>query len=140
MMRTLRWIMSWCFLAEAIFCGGWALWSLQSLLLIRDTAGSYALEFAVIAATAVFGLAAWALRREYVARKGWVIAASLLNLVVSTTPLLLYGWIRIQGIRVRPGLFTHSGRVAMLPMVFGILGLIVLPRERSASMVAPVSP
>ena len=132
--------MSWCFLAEAIFFGGCALWSLQSLLFIRDTAGSYALEFAVIAATGVFGLAAWALQREGVARKGGVIAASLLNLAVSTTPLLLYGWIRVQGFRVRPGVLTHSGRVAMLPLIFGIVGLIVFPRERSASNATPATP
>ena len=131
--------MSWCFLAEAIFFGGCALWSLQSLLFSQDTAGSYALEFAVIAATAVFGLAAWALRREDVTRKGWVIAASLLNLVVSAAPLLLYGWLRVQGIRVLPGVFTHAGRVAILPLVVGIIGLFVFPREQSVNRVAPAS-
>ena len=136
MMRTFRLIVSWYFLAQAMLCIGWALWLLQSLIYTRDTAGSYALEFTVIALIGVFGLAAWALRREESARKGWVIAAALLNLVVSMGPLLLYGWIRFQGFGVRPGVFTHAGRLAVIPMVFGIAGLLVFPRERSAAKAA----
>ena len=130
-MRTVRLIVSWFFLAEAVLCIGWMLW-LFSDLLYRDTAGTYAFLFTALALIGVFGLAAWAMRREQVARRGWVIAAALVNLLASMGPLLLYGWIRAQGIRVRPGVFTHFDRSVALPLIFGITALFVLPRQQSS--------
>jgi hypothetical protein len=138
MMRTVRLIVSWFFLAEAILCIGWVLWSLSDLLYDRDTAGSYAMLFAAIVFIGVFGLASWAMRREQLARRGWVIAAALLNLPVSMAPLLLYGWIRAQGFGVRPGVFTHVDRSAALPLVFGIAALLVLPRKRDPHPVTSI--
>ena len=136
MMRTLRRMVSWCFLVEAILCLGWAAWSLHSLIFTRDTAGSYAQEFVALSFIGVFAVAAWALRREELARKGWVIAASVLNLLLSLAPPLFYGWLLFEGIRLRPGIFMHAGRPIVMLIVLGVLGLIVLPRERSAAKVA----
>jgi hypothetical protein len=140
MVRTLRLIVCWFFLAEAILCIGWTLWSTWSLLYTRDTTGDYALVFTAIALTGVFGLAAWALRKEQSARKGWVIAAAGLNLLLSIAPTLPYAWLRLQGFLLRPGVFSHLNRSGILPLVLGITALFVLPREQSAAKATHASP
>jgi hypothetical protein len=137
MMRTLRRMVSWCFLVEAILCLGWTAWSLHSLIFTRDTAGSYAQEFVAIALTGVFGFGAWALRLEQAARKGWVIAASLLNLLLSMGQLLFYGRLRLHGFHLHPGFFMHTGRPHILPMILGLVGFFVILRERSVPKFAP---
>ena len=121
------------FLGMAAICAAETLVEIRDLLLKRDTSEFYLAVVASLVAVALLGTAGWVLWREDVARKRWVTAASLLSLAVSLGPLALYLSLRVGGVRVQPGAFAHAGRVALIPMVFGIAGLFTFPRERPAT-------
>ncbi len=123
-----------------LLCAAVALEQLPDLLFRQDTAGLRIAELVLSCLAVVFGMSSWTLFRAQATKRGWVIAASLLNILAATGPLALYLWFMTQGIRVHLGLFSHAGKLALIPMVFGIAGLFAFPRERSAAKGSGATP
>jgi hypothetical protein len=128
-MRTFRRILSVYFLAVAALCAAETLVEIRNLLLRRDPPGFYLAVVASLISIALLTTAGSVLWQERASRKRWVIAASLLSLAVSLGPIALYLSLRAGGVRIQHGAFSHAGRVALIPMVFGIAGLFAFPRQ-----------
>jgi hypothetical protein len=128
-MRTFRRILSVYFLGLAVLCAAETFVEIRNLLLHRDTPGFYLAVLASLLAVALLGTAGSVLWREQIERKKWVTAASLLNLAIALGPLALYVGLRAGGIRVQPGAFVRPLCLSVIPLAFGIAGLLAFPRE-----------
>jgi hypothetical protein len=129
-MRTFRRILSVYFLVMSAICAAETLVEIHNLLLQHEAPAFYLVVVASLISIALLATAGWALWREDLARKRWVTAASLLSLAVSLGPLALYLGLRAGGVHIQPGSFAYAGRVALIPMVFGIAGLFAFRREQ----------
>jgi hypothetical protein len=87
------------------------------------------MDLACAVLTVVFGVAFWILVRSRASGRGWVIAASLLNLAISIGIPLFY--VCVSG---ASDLWMLE-RIFLIPTAFGIAGLFAFRRERSVANV-----
>ena len=80
------------------------------------------MDLACAVLTVVFGMACWILMRSRASGRGWVIAASLLNLAISIGVPLFY--VRVRG---ASDLWILE-RIFLIPSAFGIAGLFAFRR------------
>ena len=82
------------------------------------------MELTIAVYAVVFVVVLWSILRQKALGRGWVIAASLLNLALGIGfPLSIWG---ASG-------FWAVEKVFWIPVVFGIAGLFAFPRERAAA-------
>jgi hypothetical protein len=83
----------------------------------------FPMDLACAVLAVVFGVAFWILVRSRATGRGWVIAASLLNLAISVGVPLFY--VRVRG---ASDLWMLE-RIFLIPTAFGIAGLFAFRRQ-----------